>query len=52
MSKIILVILAILFPPIAVALNNGMGKDLVINILLSILFLVPGIIHAVWLVLR
>ncbi|WP_442792727.1 YqaE/Pmp3 family membrane protein [Pseudoalteromonas sp. T1lg23B] len=52
MNKLVLIILAIIFPPIAVALNNGVGKDLVINVLLSILFLVPGIIHALWLILR
>ncbi|MBD1584331.1 YqaE/Pmp3 family membrane protein [Pseudoalteromonas sp. S16_S37] len=52
MNKLVLIILAIIFPPIAVALNNGVGKDLVINILLSLLFFVPGIIHAFWLILR
>ncbi|WP_441295584.1 YqaE/Pmp3 family membrane protein [Pseudoalteromonas sp. JW3] len=52
MNKLVLIILAIIFPPIAVALNNGVGKDLVINVLLSILFFVPGIIHALWLILR
>ncbi len=52
MSKLVLIILAILLPPVAVLLNNGAGKDLVINILLCLVFYVPGIIHALWLVAR
>jgi uncharacterized membrane protein YqaE (UPF0057 family) len=48
MNKLILIILAIFLPPIAVFLKSGAGKDLLINILLCILFYVPGIIHALW----
>ena len=52
MNKFILVIVAILLPPLAVFLKNGAGKDLLINILLCILFYVPGILHALWLILK
>ncbi|WP_339725543.1 YqaE/Pmp3 family membrane protein [uncultured Paraglaciecola sp.] len=48
MNKLILIILAIFLPPIAVFLKSGVGKDLLINILLCLLFYVPGIIHAIW----
>ncbi|GAC22178.1 YqaE/Pmp3 family membrane protein [Paraglaciecola arctica] len=48
MNKLILIILAIFLPPIAVFLKSGVGKDLLINILLCLLFYVPGIIHALW----
>ena len=48
MNKLILIILAIFLPPIAVFLKKGVGKDLLINILLCLLFYVPGIIHALW----
>ncbi len=48
MNKVILIILAIFLPPIAVFLKSGVGKDLLINILLCLLFYVPGIIHAIW----
>ncbi|MFT5695814.1 MAG: uncharacterized membrane protein YqaE (UPF0057 family), partial [Myxococcota bacterium] len=47
-SKLILIILSILLPPVAVFLKSGVGKDLVINILLCLLFIVPGVIHALW----
>jgi uncharacterized membrane protein YqaE (UPF0057 family) len=48
MNKLVLIILAIFLPPIAVFLKSGAGKDLLINILLCLLFYVPGIIHALW----
>ena len=51
-NKIVLIIIAILLPPLAVFLKNGAGKDLIINIILCIFFYVPGILHALWLVLK
>jgi len=51
-NKILLVILAILLPPIAVFMKKGAGKDLVINIVLCVLMWLPGIVHALWLVTR
>jgi uncharacterized membrane protein YqaE (UPF0057 family) len=52
MNKVILVILAIFLPPIAVLIKSGVGKDLLINILLCLLIYVPGIIHAIWVVTK
>ncbi len=52
MNKLVLIILALLLPPVAVFLNNGVGKDLIINIILSVLFFVPGMLHALWLVAK
>ncbi len=52
MNKIIQVLLAIFLPPVAVFIEKGAGKDLVINILLCLVFWVPGIIHALWLTLK
>ena len=52
MNKAILVIIAILLPPLAVFLKNGAGKDLLINIVLCLFFYVPGILHALWLILK
>ena len=50
--KIILIILSILLPPLAVFLKAGAGKDLLINIILCIFFYVPGILHALYVVLK
>jgi uncharacterized membrane protein YqaE (UPF0057 family) len=51
-NKLVLIILAVLLPPIAVFLKCGVGKDLIINIVLCLVFWIPGIIHAAWLVTR
>lgn len=51
-NKIVLVILAILLPPLAVFFKKGLGKDLIINIILCLIFYIPGIIHALWLVTK
>jgi uncharacterized membrane protein YqaE (UPF0057 family) len=42
------IILGILLPPLGVFLAYGFSTTLLINIGLTILFWVPGIIHAVW----
>ena len=52
MNKILLIIIAILLPPLAVFLNNGAGKDLLINLVLCLLFYVPGVLHALWLITK
>ena len=52
MNTVILAILAVLLPTLAVFLNNGAGKDLLINVVLCFFFYLPGILHALWLVLR
>ncbi len=52
MNKVILVILAIILPPLAVFLKAGAGKDLIINLVLCLFFYLPGILHALWVVLK
>lgn len=52
MSKIVMIVLAILLPPVAVFLKKGVGKDLLINIILCLLIFFPGVIHAVWIVTK
>ncbi|MCL4222645.1 MAG: YqaE/Pmp3 family membrane protein [Phycisphaerales bacterium] len=46
------VIVAILLPPVAVGLKRGIGLSLVINIILTLIFYLPGLIHALWVVLK
>ncbi len=50
MNTFLLIILAILLPPVAVFIKSGAGKDLIINVLLCLVFYIPGIIHALWVV--
>jgi len=52
MSKIVLVILAILLPPLAVYLKTNSGKDTIINLVLCFFFWIPGVLHALWLILK
>lgn len=51
MNKLVLVLLAIFLPPVAVALQRGAGKDLILNIVLCLFFWLPGVIHALIVVL-
>lgn len=49
---IIKIILAFVFPPFAVALERGCDGQLVLNIILTILGWIPGVIHALFIVLH
>ena len=51
-NKIVAIIVSILLPPLAVFLKEGLGMSLVINIVLCILFFIPGVIHALWVCLK
>lgn len=46
------ILLAILLPPLGVFLQVGLGLQFWLNILLTLLGYVPGIVHAVWIILR
>ena len=52
MNTILLVIIAILLPPLAVYLKSQSGKTTILNIVSCIFFWVPGILHALWVVLK
>ena len=43
---------AVLLPPLGVFLQVGITKHFWINILLTILGYIPGIIHAVWVIAK
>jgi uncharacterized membrane protein YqaE (UPF0057 family) len=46
------ILFAILLPPLGVFLTVGIGKHFWINILLTLLGFVPGIVHAVWVIAK
>ena len=50
--EIIKIILAIILPPLGVFLQVGIGKHFWINIILTILGYIPGIVHAVWVIAK
>lgn len=52
-NTILLVILSIILPPLAVfLLYNAIGTPFWVNLLLTILFWIPGVIHALYHVLK
>ena len=51
-NKLLLIILAILLPPLAVYLKRGADKHLLINIALCFVFFLPAIIHGMWVVMQ
>ncbi len=51
-SKIILLIVAVLFPPLAVFFTHGFRGEFWLNLLLVLFFYIPALIHAVWLIAR
>lgn len=46
------VLLAIFLPPVAVFLEVGLGLHFWINIVLTLLGGLPGMVHAFWLLLK
>jgi len=42
------VIIAILLPPVAVFMETGMSQALLVNVLLTMLGWLPGVIHAIF----
>lgn len=49
---VIIIIISIFIPPLGAFLKAGITGQFWLNLLLTILFFVPGIIHAIWLNVR
>ena len=50
MSNLLRILLAILLPPVGVFFTVGLGLQFWLNILLTLLGYIPGIVHAVWII--
>ena len=48
--SILNLILAFFLPPLSAFLQVGVTKHFFINIVLTVMFVLPGVIHAIWLV--
>ena len=46
------ILLAILLPPLGVFLQVGIGLHFWINILLTLLGYIPGVIHAIYIIIK
>jgi len=51
-GDVLRILLAILLPPLGVFLEVGLGLHFWINLVLTLLGYIPGIIHAVWVITR
>jgi uncharacterized membrane protein YqaE (UPF0057 family) len=49
---IVRILLAILLPPLGVFLQVGLGLQFWVNILLTLLGYIPGIIHAIYIIIK
>lgn len=50
MGDILRILLSILLPPLGVALEVGITKHFWINLILTILGYVPGLVHAIYII--
>ncbi len=49
---ILRIILAVILPPLGVFLQVGIGPQFWLNVLLTLLGYIPGIVHAVWIIAK
>ncbi|MDZ7927908.1 MAG: YqaE/Pmp3 family membrane protein [Agrobacterium sp.] len=49
---VIRILIAIILPPVGVFLQVGLGLQFWLNILLTLCGYIPGIIHAIWVIMR
>ena len=52
MADLIRIILSVIIPPLGVFLQVGLGGQFWLNILLTILGYIPGLVHAIWIIAR
>lgn len=50
-QKLLLIIIAILLPPLAVGLKAGIGGAFILNLILTLIFWLPGVLHALYVIL-
>jgi uncharacterized membrane protein YqaE (UPF0057 family) len=49
---IVRIIVAILLPPLAVFLQVGLRGQFWLNVLLTLLGYIPGLVHAIWVIAK
>ena len=46
--SVVMILLTLFLPPVAVALKRGLSWHLLLNILLTRIGWLPGVVHALW----
>lgn len=49
---LIRIVLSIILPPVGVFLQVGLGGAFWLNILLTLLGYIPGLVHAIWIIAK
>lgn len=49
---VVRILIAIFIPPLGVFLQVGLGLHFWLNILLTLMGFIPGVIHAIWIILK
>ena len=52
LMDLIRIILSIIIPPLGVFLQEGLGKHFWINIVLTLLGYIPGVLHAIYIIIK
>lgn len=50
MALLIRIIAAVLLPPLGVFLARGLGRDFWIDVILTLLAYIPGMVYALWVI--
>ena len=50
LGDLLKIVLAVILPPLGVFLEVGLGKHFWINIILTLLGFIPGIVHAIYII--
>ena len=48
--NLIRIILSVILPPVGVFLKVGLGLQFWLNIILTLLGYIPGLVHAIWII--
>lgn len=51
-ADIIKILIAVVLPPLGVAIETGLGRQFIINVILTIFGFLPGVIHAVYVIAK
>lgn len=52
MTDLLRIVLSVILPPVGVFLQEGIGFHFWLNIVLTLLGYIPGLVHAIWIIAR
>lgn len=51
-ADLLRVLVSVLLPPLGVFLQEGLGTQFWINVVLTLMGYLPGLVHAIWIIAR